>query len=299
MIKGFFPVSLEELEHELEKVPLEPSPAAYVFQIGHCGSTLVSRALAFSPLTLPLREPQVLKTLASSQRELGSTLSWLSHGDWQRLMDASLRMLDRRFRPDQLPVIKANSECNNICETVLASHPERRAVLLYSPLESYLAGMLRYKDKQGDIRFQSRARLEEWQLVSGSSDLNLSELSVVELIVIAWMGNMARFSKAMKRFPEQVMPSNFEDYLSRPAETTEEMAGFFGLEYREGQIPGHYQKISEQYSKDPKLPYSARTREVALDASRSDNAALISRGLRIAEQLVATKHELSALKTWF
>jgi hypothetical protein len=38
--------------------------AVYIFHIGHCGSTLISRLLGDRPDLLPLREPLVLRTLA-------------------------------------------------------------------------------------------------------------------------------------------------------------------------------------------------------------------------------------------
>src|SRR5690348_16742013 len=43
----------------------------FIFHIGHCGSTLLSRVLGEHPTVLALREPLVLKTLAEQQRQLG------------------------------------------------------------------------------------------------------------------------------------------------------------------------------------------------------------------------------------
>ena len=43
----------------------DSQPPHFIFHLGHCGSTLLSRALASTPAVLPLREPLTLRRLAT------------------------------------------------------------------------------------------------------------------------------------------------------------------------------------------------------------------------------------------
>ena len=94
----------------------------WIFHIGHCGSTLLSRLLpAIAPL-LPVREPAVLRTLAESRRASGNPRG---RGDDERsrLFELMVSLVARSYRPDQTALIKAASDCNNLIEPALARRP--------------------------------------------------------------------------------------------------------------------------------------------------------------------------------
>ena len=48
---------------------LEAAPRGYIFHVGHCGSTLVSRLVAAATESVALREPLPLRTLATDKGE--------------------------------------------------------------------------------------------------------------------------------------------------------------------------------------------------------------------------------------
>lgn len=270
-------------------------PSAYIFQIGHCGSTLLSRALGQCAGVLSVREPLPLRTLAYSGRELDVPLGWLSPEHWERLKVVVLRALDRRFRPDQVPIIKATSTCNNLIDPILASHPGRRAILLHQKLETTLAGMLRSPSNRADLRKQARHRLQEWHLLTRSTDIRLKDVSDVDIVVLSWAGSMTRFLLAETRFPGQAMKLDFDDFLASPNTKLLEIARFLGLDNHSDRIAGAFETVAQAYSKSPDKPYSPVDRQYHLDLSRSQNVREIANGLRTARSLIESHPKLAAL----
>ncbi|MDX1556956.1 MAG: hypothetical protein R3212_13070, partial [Xanthomonadales bacterium] len=64
-----------ELQHMAEMFPrlgADRGPMGFIFHVGHCGSTLLSRALGVSDRFLPFREPLTLRHLSAEHRELDS-----------------------------------------------------------------------------------------------------------------------------------------------------------------------------------------------------------------------------------
>ncbi|MGH6631339.1 MAG: hypothetical protein ACREB3_16555, partial [Burkholderiales bacterium] len=89
----------------------------FIFHLGHCGSTLLSRALSASPNVLPVREPLTLRRLAA---DAGSI----------HLLPLAIAAHARVFHPGQVAVIKATSTCNSLIEPLLAADENSRAILM-------------------------------------------------------------------------------------------------------------------------------------------------------------------------
>ena len=87
---------VEELVSALRDAPPTPDPR-FIFHIGHCGSTLLSRALDASLRTLPLREPLTLRRLAAQETERrAELLPWsLALVTIVFMVHANLRYLDQ------------------------------------------------------------------------------------------------------------------------------------------------------------------------------------------------------------
>jgi hypothetical protein len=270
-------------------------PAAYIFQIGHCGSTLLSRCLGTTPAVLSLREPGPLGALAKLHRELGEPLAWLDETSWERLKMIIMLALERRFRADQLPVIKANSICNNLAEAVLATHPDRRAIFLYQSLETTLAAMFKAPGGRGDLRKQARHRLQEWQLLTKNCELHLSTLKAHELAVMSWMASMQRFTAAEVQFPERTIRVDFDAFLARPDKHLEDLAKFLGIESEAQTMVEEYGNVSQYYSKNTSRRFSPLDRQYTLDVIRSRQTAVINAGLDFAQRLMGQFPFMSGL----
>ncbi len=145
----------------LPHIPTTPTPH-FIFHIGHCGSTLLSRLLDAlgtdeNPVT-GLREPLPLRTLAQEKLESASSL-WSEAVFKQRLR----ALLCLYGREPGTAIIKATSICNGLIEDMMEVEPpptdketsfrmSPRAAFIYIKLEPYLAAMLGGENSSVDLR---------------------------------------------------------------------------------------------------------------------------------------------------
>ncbi len=274
-----FAVALEPLQ---TLIGCQPEPLAnFIFHIGHCGSTLLSRALAASPSVLPIREPLSLRELAACQ-----TLVRDDH--WSLMLNLALAAHSRVFAPDQVSMIKATSTCNGMILPIMERSPLARSVLLYLPLESYLAGMLGKQTPALDLRGHAAARQQEWRYLTHqpiplASD---SEPSEVQLAVLSWLTCMTRLLQAQEQLPSRCLLLDFESFLAGPELALDNLIGFFGLTASREDILQAWPDISVGYSKQPDQPYSSFNRSRTLARGRTQRGEDISTGLAWARQLL-------------
>ena len=265
--------------HDLQDaLGVEARPARCIFHLGHCGSTLLSRALAASPNVLPLREPLTLRRLASDPAA-------------RHLLPLVLAAHTRVFHPAQVAMIKASSVCNQLIEPVLRHHPDSRAILLYVPLETYLAGMLGKFTSPVDLSAQAKSKLADWQAIPGTAPLFVEDLDTTQLAVLAWLTSMYFLLAAIDSFPRQALLLDFEMLLADAEASLVHCASFMGLglelQRETAVILAAWPEISTSYSKQPDLPYSAFNRRKTLQRGRSTRGDDIERGLSWARSLVS------------
>jgi len=274
-------LSLHELQDALG---VGARPARYIFHLGHCGSTLLSRALAASPNVLPLREPLTWRRLAAEPTA-------------RHLLPLVLSAHSRVFHPAQVAMIKASSVCNRLIEPVLRHHPDSRAILLYVPLETYLAGMLGKLTSPADLSTQAKSRLADWQTIPGVASnpgpWAVEDLDTTQLAVLGWLTGMYFLLAAAGSLPRQVLLLDFEALLADAEASLVHCASFMGagleLERETAEIFAAWPEISTSYSKQPDLPYSAFNRRNTLQRGRSTRRDDIERGMRWAQALVSGK----------
>jgi len=253
----------------------------FIFHLGHCGSTLLSRALSASPNLLPLREPLTLRMLAANPEQ-------------REHLPLALAALSRVFNPGQLAVVKATSTCNNLIEPILLYSTGTRAILMYVPLETYLAGMLGKLSPPSDLHGQAGQRLADWQTLSGAPELDLAELNEAQLAVVSWLTGMRCLLAASARYADRTLLLDFEAFLDAPEASLERIAGFLG---RGGDLPAMlaaWPDIATGYSKKPDEPYSAFNRLRTLQRGRMTRGEEIRQGLDWAGRWIAQLPELAA-----
>lgn len=261
-------------------------PPHYIFHVGHCGSTLISRLLGELPHMFSLREPLTLLALAMAQRELGAPGAPFDADTWQRLLHMSLQLLSRTYRRDDRAVIKLTSAAANLAGMLLQHHSQSRALLLYLDLETWLATMLRAEAARENVRAYAGAWLADFNRLTGRDDLRLPALSDAQQAVINWLAGLLTMTHAAGRFPDRTYWVNFDAFLSAPEDELHAIAGFLGSHapaetlrnLTRGPLMGAYAKnLAEQYDA------AARQRE--LEASRRRCADEITTALRWAEKL--------------
>lgn len=275
--------------HELFPKDHDERQAHFIFHLGHCGSTLLSRLLAASPGVLPVREPLTLRTLTA---EIGID---------EDALDVVLRGLSRRFGADQRAVVKATSTCNRLIRPILASRQEARAVLMFVPLESYLAGMLGKQQPARDLLGHLPARMRDWSSIEGAETLDRAwlESSPAHQAVLAWITSLHLMNEAAQAESNRCLLLNFEDFLAKPDEQITRVARFLGFDREIEAMHEAWPRISGDYSKLPGHPYTAADRARTLARGRTERAEGIQAGLDWAEELIGRVPALAPSRAWF
>lgn len=262
----------------------EPPAAHAIFHVSHCGSTLVSRLLAELPGVLPLREPLTLLACAQERRELDQSTSRLDQAGWDRLFDASLKLLSRSYQPGERACIKATSACGNLLAPFLRRRAESRALLLYTDLETWLTVMLRNDDVRYNGRFYAQSWLKDLHNLSGRKNIRLATLSDAEMFVVNWLTAMLHFERARQDSGTQVRHCDFERLLADPAGELGAMGRFLDLDTaRVAEIVAG--PLMKSYAKRPDEAFDAATRARELQETRRAKAEEVNGGLKFAEKL--------------
>lgn len=278
-----------ELQHLAQMFPrlgASRGPMRFIFHVGHCGSTLLSRALGLSERILPFREPMTLRTLSADQRELDTPMSFLARPDWEWLLTTIVDSLGRRFRPDQVNVIKATSTGNNLIAPIMGEDENHRALMLYVPLETYLASMLGKRREGGDLWGQARTRMKDWMNIVEEPGFALHEMKAPHFAVLSWITSMNHMLDAREQHGERVDMLDFEDLVGDPDTHLSEAAAFLGVANEAETIVSRYPEVSSTYSKQPDRPFTAETRAERLQRTRDQHDEDIRKGIEWARKLI-------------
>jgi hypothetical protein len=274
------PVSISRAELRSALQGIAQAEADFIFHIGHCGSTLVSRALAATPEVLPLREPLSL-------RQLSDHLPQLPAEPWREWLQLALAAHSRAFTPGQRCMIKATSSCNALIQPIAGMLPSSRMLLMYVPLENYLAGLLGKQAPAADLHGHAPLRLREWQAITGEAlDAGPDTLDEAQLAVLSWLTSMARLLAARQQLQDRCLLLDFDLFLADPENGLEELIEFFWLQASLEPILRAWPEISLGYSKQPDQPYSAFNRNRTLARGRLQCASEIQRSLDWAGELI-------------
>lgn len=264
-----------------------PAPVNWIFHPGHVGSTLLSRVLGELDDVLPLREPLPLRHLAGLCREQGDPLAQLDATGYERLENAVLTALSRRFREGQRALIKATSDCCNLLARALAAHAESRAVWLDVDLETFLAGMLRNEARRQETRAFAQSRLMDLHRLLDDRDIRLYELEIGPLTAMSWLANQGhRLNAGRSGAGDRILSLHFHELLDAPESVLPRLLQHLGL-------PAEPETVTrlaaspwgQTYAKQPDSVFNADRRYRQLADSRSENADQIDAGMAFAERL--------------
>ena len=262
----------------------EPPAAHAIFHVSHCGSTLVSRLLAELPDNLPVREPLVLLACAQERRELERPSSRLDQAGWDKLFDASMKLLSRVYRPGERACIKATSACGNLLMPFLRRSTASKALLLYTDLDTWLTVMLRNDEVRHNGRFYAQAWLKDLHALTGRQDIHLASLSDPQMFAINWLTAMLHFERAKRHSPDRVRHCDFEKLLADPAGELAAMGRF--LELDTARVPELIAgPLMKSYAKRPGQAFDAATRARELQEVRNAKGPEVTAGIEYAEKL--------------
>jgi len=237
----------------------KPAPAAWIFHVAHCGSTLLARALDQPSTNLVLREPLALRQLALAP-------------DPERLA-VTLKMLSKRYRADAPSIVKANVPVNFLLPDLVASDPNARAIFLHYGLRNYLLAILRNDKHRAWVRN-----------VTGQLKAYLGDLSALpdaECAAALWLAQMRAFAAAIAALPN-ARSLDAEDFFAAPREFVALAAGHLDVPMTGEEIQALVDgPLFSTYSKNPELPF--------------DNAARVARRAELEDILAP---ELEQAQAW-
>ncbi|MDQ8050997.1 hypothetical protein [Luteibacter sp.] len=246
-------------------------PLHWLFHIGHCGSSLVSRMLDLIPGVLGLREPLPLLALAHGRGD-PATESWRT---------PLVSLLARGFPDTRAVVVKPTSVVTTLAPRLLADGG--RGCLLWVDLQTWLATMLRDNELTSAVLDTEHLRL-------ASLELDLPATSDGERVARAWLAEQLRWQHlaADPEHAPRLLDLDFATFLADPAASSACLAAHFGLE-----VPAGWARMIKdsgllgRYAKDESVQFDAGERERELAAAAANHAGAIAAGIAWAERAIA------------
>ena len=273
----------------LPKLGLPRRRVDFLFHIGHCGSTLLSRVLAEFDDVLPLREPPPLLDLAQMLRFFGTPRMTLSMEQWQQLFGLAMYLQARSYGADERVMIKPMSHANNLLPHLLAWHPHNRAALIHVDLPTCLATMLKPFNRPETRRALHESRARDFERLTGDPGLRMDLLTDAQAAAMVWLLQMSEFHQAVRAagMRARLLPVHFDDFLRQPQEWLRRLTDFFGLAADASKIDAVLQgEVMSSYSKLPGAAYHRNRRGEELRHARTQYAGEIENALNWASEIV-------------
>ena len=286
-------VPLQTIRNATQGATGKPPQAHFIFHIGHCGSTLISRLLAEARGVFALREPLVLRTLSEVWQNMDTGTTPASRAMIEQELEFHYRLLSRTFAQDDVAMIKATSFTSNLGAPLLAMNSTNRALLLAMSAEAYVSIMLG-ADYTVDLKGFAQNRYKSLQKFLGALEFALDELSLGELAGLAWLVELMKLKTIADDCPQQTCFQDFDEFLIDTRSSLKSMALFFGL----ANDPTTLDRLMTspvlgRYSKAPQYPFDAAERTLRIEEARHKAGPEIERGLALINGLAKGRVEVT------
>ena len=242
---AIYRVPVDVLMEASRSAPLPDGPVNFIHHVAQCGSTLLSRALDRSAGALAIREPFALRQLGVEAGAAGGDL-----GDWQNRLNLALMLLAKRFEPGPV-VIKGNVPTTMIAPAIEQIMPKQAGILLYFPLDDYLAAVLRTPQHGEWVRsITDELRIGQNPLVGG-----VEELSIPQRAAALWALMVRRFDLLLAANPA-LRSLDANQLFDDPRATIAAGSELFGLGMSDADVMEQVEGgLFTRYAKNPDVPY--------------------------------------------
>ncbi len=290
-------MDLDDLLALRERVAPCGRAAHFIFHIGHCGSTLLSRLVGETAGFFSVREPPALMLLATCHRYLGYPGLDMSRDRWWQIFELVQTLLTRTYCDTDTALIKPTSHSNNIMRELLDRSAESRAVLLYVGLDAYLATVLR-EHRRPETQAFLEQRLHDFKRMVHADGLDAEGLTSAQKAALIWLVHMAEFQDILQdeAYLQRVRLVDFDRYLRRPSQSLASIIEFLGKDPdREliRRITGG--GVARAYAKSVEPRDGSYDRDGMLAASRDRYGEEIEQGLRWADEIGQRYRRLQGL----
>lgn len=256
--------------------------ANFIYHVSHCGSTLLSRLLAFPDNTDGIREPLILRTLAQDVVDERMGVSFLSAQEQQKRLDILSVLWARGARHS---VVKATSVCTDLMPHTLSQSSSSKAVFIYNKPQTHIETLLSGKGDLSDLKSFSQMRVHRLRQMT-NVDIHLNELSIGQLAALSWLTESTSAVATYRKQPTKVSLVEFDEFLRSPIDMLLSLYEFLEIPASKSIAQAAVNSpIMRTYSKAPEYEYSANTRRVLLNEARIKFKDEIAKGMQWIEQL--------------
>lgn len=191
-----------------------PAPIHFIFHSAYCCSTLLAAAFDIPGVAMGLKEPVLFNDL------IGWRLRGATGPQVARVLDEGLRLLARPFGAGEAVVVKPSNIINPLIPAILSMRPQSRALLLYAPLDDYLASIAR-KGMWGRLwvrdGFEKLAR-EGMIAPLGIMPDQYMGLTDIQIAAAGWLAQQAQFNNLIRQFGSRIATLDSETLVQKPSE---------------------------------------------------------------------------------
>lgn len=260
-----------EIEPAARRAPA--ATPSFIFHIGHCGSTLISRLIEEATGVRSLREPNAVRTLAIIADDVADGLSlWNAETFRDRLA------LYLNTASSGAPtVIKATSWCGD-----LVNRTQGPALFCHSKPNAYIATMLGGANNSVDLKLNAAIRLRRLRRLCGDPHLSdVAKLSPGELAAMSWAAEAATMAAASAKDGARLHGIEFDSFLDDAEKTLAAAVAHLSLSSSAERINRALAgPLMRTYSKDASFDYSPDDRRMLLAEYATAHKDEIARGLR-------------------
>jgi len=229
-----------------------------IFQIAHCGSTLLSRALDYPSRSLVIRESFALRQFTATPPSANPS----QNKDRQRALCALWHLLGRQYQSSEVVLLKANVPVNYSLPEIIEIAPGMSGILLYSTFESYLLAALKSVERRQWANYVVREMAPRIRSIAGFESIDFESLGDGQAAAVLWLSQIAMFEAAIKN--NAALRALCSDTLyTTPQQVLEASAKHLNISLVEPEIEQIV--ISDLFSRHAKMPeqeYSAEQRAI-------------------------------------
>ena len=279
---------------ELLSYPISHTePNRYIFHIGFCGSTFLSRLIDSPGHSLVLREPNVLAALANVRAAIDR--GEVIEGRFDSLLNATRALLNRSWTPNERVVIKPSNWANNLVQILCGASSTIRPLFLTMNRSSFLHAVLRGGSPR--LAFAARAAVHLSSLCDQDSALVSAALNegtdIEKLLKVA----LALHHIQVSLFKRVAYVGNwsaensltFDELQADPKLAARKAATALDIQISDEAIVSNLKRWSSSNAKDPITPYSVNEEKHAISRLVVANTPLIDNALRWAETAIDAK----------
>jgi hypothetical protein len=245
-------VPFTEIVSLLETAAPQVESPHVIFQIAHCGSTLLSRALDQPDSSLVIREPFALRQYCASP----SSDDQEARLNRRRGLNALWTLLSRKFTAAETTLIKTNVPVNFSLSEISELVPQMNGVLLYCGFEEYMVSVLKSEQRKLWAKHVVSELATKIRRLKMFSDLELTNLTSARATAVLWMSQISNYQSALMD-NHGYRSLNSRKLFENPSDTLVSCAQHLGIEIDNNRLQSIVSsELFSHHAKTPEREYS-------------------------------------------